>query len=135
MNVTYGFTLTMMFGLGSCKPLATGAQEHFAKEFSCPLNRVEVTKRSDLRISNYFPKLPTGEPPSEVAADPERLAKWIVDQASHSLGAIDENMDVYRVVGCDHEVIMGCAHPQSHDGVGADYSTATCITPPLGKLK
>jgi hypothetical protein len=110
--------LLLVLGLltPACKALKTGAREEFAKKFSCPDDRVEVVERKDLLAYDvlYGDRDELAKaPPEEVAADPERLAKWKADhQASDDTNRNFYNgFTVFEVSGCDHEVLMACHHP------------------------
>jgi hypothetical protein len=130
------FGLVCLLSLAGCKRLATGAKEHFAKEYSCPEGRVEVIPRSDLKYSAYFPPRAAETPPDEVKRDPERLARWRADrEGAHKaqMADLDGRLDMFQARGCDHEVFMGCAHASAGDGV--DTSSVVCFIPPLGKKK
>ena len=125
----------LLVGLLGCKRLSTGARESFAKEYSCPEDRVVVTERSSLRYSSFFEPFDPGTPPDEVARDPGRLAKWNADKrADHeeTMSGIDGDLTVFQVTGCDHEVFMGCGHSSTEDG-GLDSGSVSCFTPPLGR--
>ncbi|MBM4369332.1 MAG: hypothetical protein FJ102_24175 [Deltaproteobacteria bacterium] len=96
--------LGTLLALADCKRLGTGAREDFAREYSCPEARVAVTERSDLRYSAFSPPPSPGTPAPEVAADPERLAKWTSDQQEeHSalMRDLDRAVTMYQVTGCD----------------------------------
>jgi hypothetical protein len=103
----------------SCKRLATGAREEFAKKYSCPENRVAVTERSDLHYGDLVVQAQTEEPPEDVKKDPERLAKFKKDKAdekSELKNNLNSNLDMFAVKGCDHDVLMGCGHATDSDG-------------------
>src|SRR5690349_10774430 len=67
--------------LAGCKKLTTGAREEFAKKYSCPLDRVGVRLREDLRYGDLVVEEPDDPPPEEVKRDPARLAKFKADRA------------------------------------------------------
>jgi hypothetical protein len=61
----------------ACQALTEGAKSDFSTSFTCPIERVEVRARPELRPSHWFkPKTP----PSEVASDPGRLTMWRDEQ-------------------------------------------------------
>lgn len=137
MALRIALLLGTLLALAGCKRLGTGARETFAREYSCPEARVAVTERSDLRYSAFLESPRPGTPAPEVAADPERLARWTSDrQEEHSalMRDLDTSLTVYRVTGCDHEVFMGCAHVEDSEGY-MDLSRVNCFTPPLGKKR
>jgi hypothetical protein len=132
-----GLLLAAALPAAGCKRLATGARETFARDYSCPEDRVEVIERADIGYSSLFEPPPPGTPAPEVAADPERLAKWKSDQeeARATLTRnFDRSMTVYQVTGCDHEVLMGCQHRTDYDGA-KDLSRVNCFTPEGGKKR
>jgi hypothetical protein len=132
-----GLLLAAALPPAGCKRLATGARETFARDYSCPEDRVEVIERSDIGYSSLFALPSAGKPAPEVAADPERLAKWRRDQEEeHATRArdFDRSMTVYQVTGCDHEVFMGCQHRTELDGA-KDLSRVNCFTPEGGKKR
>lgn len=106
-------------GQPGCKPLKTGAKEQFAKEHSCPEERVEVRARTDLRWSVVV-GVPGSEssPPAEVQKDPERLAKWRKDRAEEQrkTRARLDDVDVFEARGCGHSQLLGCWHPGNEEG-------------------
>ncbi|MGZ3417100.1 MAG: hypothetical protein ACXVEF_36440 [Polyangiales bacterium] len=111
--------LVVVVALFGCKRLSTGAREDFAKKHSCPVARVTVTPRSDLKYGDLVVKESTDEPPEDVKKDPERLAKFKADKAEESSELrknLNSNLDMFQVKGCDLDVLMGCGHGSSPDG-------------------
>jgi hypothetical protein len=119
--------------LAGCKRLGTGAREQFSKQYACPLERVEVIARGDLRYGDLIPTGAEAEPPDEVKRDPGRLAKWKQDRADEvkerrsTLDAID----VYQVRGCVHDTLYGCWHPGNSEG-NAQSDEVSCSEPRPG---
>jgi hypothetical protein len=94
------------------------AREEFGRAHSCPLERVEIKKRSDVRWSTVAWSGPGDVPPPEVQADPARLAKWKDDQEkTHAplVKALDEH-DVFEAHGCGHDSFVGCKRPAKSNG-------------------
>jgi hypothetical protein len=82
----------------------TTARDQFANRFTCPAERVTVTPRKDLSaVALAFRPKPA---PTDVAADPERLALWNKQQAHH--GADYEGKSVFQVSGCNNEIFYIC---------------------------
>lgn len=98
------FTLLGAIAGSGCKKVTQGAKEHFAKDFTCPIDRVEVRPRKDLRPSD-FEKRP--RPSKEIAADPERLALWQAEQKK-SLEWMDNHDEIIEANGCGHEALYAC---------------------------
>ena len=112
--------------MAGCKSSETGARETFAREFSCPEDRVEVRARKDLSFGDFMPGKKQ-EPPAEVKADPDRLAKWNADRKKGRSGF--DNFDMVEAKGCGHEQIYGCKHPAADRG-GIKTSEVACVKPP-----
>ncbi len=108
-----------------CATLGDEARDTFAKNFSCPEERVEVRERKDIRPSDW---LNSEVPPGEVAADPARLAMWNEQQAK--LRADDDDRhSIFEVRGCGHELLYSCGHV-SHGR--ASFRLCTKRDPPSG---
>ena len=118
--------LAMAVGAAGCKSLKTGATEHFARDYSCPEDRVVAKERSDIAGSSLFAGPPTGAPPAEVKSDPGRLAKWQADRAKEqkTMSDVYDSFTVFEVSGCDHEAFYACIHPAKVNG-GADPVSCT----------
>jgi hypothetical protein len=84
---------------------ATAAQEEFTKTYSCPAASVTATPRKDLKA--YDLQVGASAPPSEVAADPARLAEWKKQQESVRSGYA--RMNVVQASGCGHSVTYVCS--------------------------
>ncbi len=110
-----------------CKGVATGAKEHFSKDFSCPEDRVEVRERPDLHPSDGK----TPETPSkEIAADPARLKMWQAAQDS-ARASTDSNDTIIEARGCGHEKLQAC-HRHNKD---ANYIMCFGMEYPPGATK
>jgi hypothetical protein len=86
-----------------CATTREGAFDVFARNASCPADRV-VVREIDA------PARPVPVPPPEVMADPARLEVWrSARQAdAEQASAIDDRYDWYRVRGCARDTIMRC---------------------------
>jgi len=104
----------LLFSLGACQGLESGAKEKFADTYTCPVDRVTARERSDLKGSQILgtPSTPR-EPPDEVKKDPGRLAKWNADREKerNSSDSFYDTYAVYEVSGCSHSAFLGCYHP------------------------
>jgi hypothetical protein len=113
-RLAMGVALLALVSLTGCrKSLAEGAREEFARKHSCPEDRVTVQERDDMDVDELVPGL-EGEPPPEVEADPERLAKWKQDAEEKRAKAEDgvASLAVFEVSGCDTSMVMLCNHPR-----------------------
>jgi hypothetical protein len=99
---------------GCRKSLSEGAREAFARKHSCPEDRVIVQQRDDVNPAEIVPGFEGEEPPPEVAADPDRLAKWKQDVEEKRAKAEDavSSLAVFEVSGCDTSMVMLCNHPR-----------------------
>jgi hypothetical protein len=107
--------LATILSLTACQSLADGAKEAFAKDYSCPADRVESRDRPDLRHSSFdtAPNTLTPKPPPDIAADPARLAMW---QQRHQRDPteFDRTTDVEEVRGCGKQAFYFCHGGQRH---------------------
>jgi hypothetical protein len=101
-----------------CESLDDQARDEFAREFSCPMSRVEVRPRPDIdgyaAVHGAAPA-----PPKDIAKDPGRLAVWQKEQddrRSHDYGT------VYEVRGCAHGKLYTCSR-----SVGASHSSQSSL--------
>jgi hypothetical protein len=105
--------------VAGCQSHEGAAREEFARQYSCPADRVTVKRRADIRWSTVMWEDPSEEPPEEVAKDPERLAKWRADQKemyAPLIASLDE-YEVFEADGCKHTMLVGCKRPaKSADG-------------------
>jgi hypothetical protein len=118
--------LALAASTGCRKSLPEGAREEFARRHSCPEDRVTVQERDDVDPAEIVPGL-EGEPPPEVAADPERLAKWTQDANEKRAQAEDgvSSLAVFEVSGCDTSMVLFCSHPRvPHSRGGLQHPAA-----------
>lgn len=96
-----------------CQSVGDGAKEQFSKDNTCPLDRVEVRERGELKPSQFTKP---HDAPADIAADPGRLKVWRDEQAR--LAANDDNWGrIVEARGCDKHVFYACGHPtKSSDG-------------------
>ncbi len=106
--------LPVLLAMAGCTSLEQGAKEHFAQEFSCPMERIEVRKRDDLQPSEVSLG-GQAKPPAEVAKDPERLAVWKKDQQKYA-DDMNDRMTVFELRGCGHRVLYSCARAAKSNG-------------------
>jgi len=99
--------------LVACNSDETMARESFARQFTCPNERITVTPRKDLVAVDltFRPEAP----PKDIAADPGRLAIWQKEEARRA--AEYEGKSVIQARGCEHEVFYICG--QLRVSVGA----------------
>ena len=112
-----------------CKRLKTGAREEFGRKHSCPEDRITVSSRDDVTWSSLvLASSPAEAPPDEVKNDPGRLAKWHKDRAEEDAATRErlDELDVFEVKGCGHEVLMACAHPAGSSGEGVATDEVVC---------
>jgi hypothetical protein len=87
-------TLLVVLASAGCS-LSGAAVRRFARDESCPEDRVVVRRRADMRPSSAIPRT---QPPADVAADPERLRVWeSTRQDERDLADLGE---IYEVEGC-----------------------------------
>jgi hypothetical protein len=108
---TRSWILTL-FALCGCQSVTDGAKQQFSEDHTCPLERIEVRARPELKPSQF--RSPSA--PAEVAADPARLRLWQAKQAE-----LAENVDswgeIVEVRGCGVQLFYSCGHPtRSSDG-------------------
>jgi len=117
----------VLFSVAGCKTTKTGAKEYFAKEFSCPDDRVTIAPRSDIKWGTIILDRNQPEPPAEIKGDPGRLAKWKEErekEKKESRSTLDA-LDVFEGHGCDHDVLMGCGHSGDQEG-GCNPNQVSC---------
>jgi len=102
-----------LFFLCGCQSAAEGAKAQFSEERVCPLERVEVRARPELKPSQFTRP---SAPPADVAADPARLQLWQAEQARFAANN-DDWGEVVEARGCSGHVFYVCGHPtRSSDG-------------------
>ncbi|WP_148314293.1 hypothetical protein [Sorangium cellulosum] len=135
VRLSFLMLLAVVFSIG-CKRLKTGAREEFGRKHSCPEDRITVRSRDDVKWGAIvLAKRPAEAPPDEVKNDPGRLAKWQKDRAEEDAAtreSLDE-LDVFEVKGCGHEVFMACAHPGGGAGEGVATDEVVCWEQPTTK--
>lgn len=104
LEVAAVFTLVGIIAASGCKKVTQGAKEHFSRDFTCPLERVEVRPRKDLRPSDFEAH---AKPSKEIAADPDRLAMWQAEQ-NKNREWMDKHDEILEARGCDHEALYAC---------------------------
>ena len=96
--------VVFLLSLVACKSVTEGARERFSKDHSCPLDRVEVRPREDVRPSDLLAR---PQPSPEVARDPERLAVWQAAEAQSR--AYEDRADkIVEVRGCGQQTLLAC---------------------------
>jgi hypothetical protein len=114
---SFAFGSALVFLASGCSNEGP-AREELGRAHSCPTDRIEIKKRSDVRWSAVSWTPPDEAPSPEVQADPARLAKWKEDQAkTHAplVKALDAH-DVFEVHGCGHDSFVGCIRPAKSNG-------------------
>jgi len=94
-------------------PEPAGAQMLFAQNETCPADRITVTARPDVPPHTILAH-GGGDPPPEIASDPERMALW-AHQHGDDLGAIDSAWRTFAVSGCNTQSLYVCQHPSGAD--------------------
>jgi hypothetical protein len=104
------FFAVLVLSAGSVQ---TAVKEKFSFDFTCPVERIEVRDRSDIKPSDFKVKDPPPLPPPEVAADPARLALWRErnpdrrsDVDFDNLLDIDNSVEEAR--GCNRKAMYRC---------------------------
>lgn len=90
--------------------LTRETRAEFSEQFSCPLDKITLTKRPDVDATEF--EGPAREPPAEIAADPARLAVWKSKQPK------GWSVDFFELTGCGHHVLWGCRLPSSRSSAG-----------------
>ncbi len=83
----------------ACASLESNARSEFARQNSCPDDRVTVGHA------------PPRQPPADVAADPGRLAMWNDNEAKRA-------EHYYVASGCGHESLYLCEHRPNPEEAG-----------------
>lgn len=115
-----GFVALAALGPLACQPLSDGARSKFSQSFTCPVDRVEVRARPDLRPSDW---LKLRKPASEVASDPARLTMWR-DEQDRQQAYEDGRYRIYEAHGCGHQSLYECA--RSRKSYNTIWITAQC---------
>ncbi len=120
--------------LASCQSLSDAAKAEMATRWSCPPERITTITREDLSAGEIIAAYANPEPPSEVAADPARLAFFQAEQKKHAEKVIDAYSShvVIEVKGCDQQQRLACARKRK---IRAGSSSVTCSDLPVLKAK
>jgi len=94
-------------------PNPLGAQMIFTQAETCPGDRITVTPRPDVPPHTILAHH-GGEPPADVAADPERMQLWAA-QHGENLAEIDSTWKTFELRGCDRQALYVCQHPSVED--------------------
>ncbi len=117
-------TLVAAVGQVACQSLSDGAKETFSKSFTCPIDRVEVRARPELHPSDWFKPR---KPPTDIAADPERLKMWQAEQ--DKLRTVwDPYHSIYEARGCGHQSLFECG--KAGRGSSRSWSCSERTYPP-----
>jgi hypothetical protein len=112
-------------GGGGTNPdaMAKGARDQFGEKFSCPSDRVEAKRRTDLEGASAS----TAQPPDEVKNDPGRYEKWKADQEKDQArrDRTASEHQKFEINGCGHTQLVDCR--PHHGPNGAVYpNSADC---------
>ncbi len=123
----------LLVPLLGCTRLSTGARKDFARQYSCPDDRVQVRSRDDLNAKDLLApnRAPAPPPPLEVKNDPARYALWKANQAAARAreAAPYGAYEVFTVTGCGHTELLACRHPQTPDRRGTYPTLVSCLPP------
>lgn len=126
------FAMTVgLVGIG-CGDVVEDAKSHLSMAWSCPLERVEVTKRADVDGAALYRQSVRGAtPPADVAADPTRLAVFkqneeaTIERAAASYG----NATIIDGRGCGKEVRLACFR-KNKKGLGEPWFYCSDVPQP-----
>lgn len=96
--------------LVACQSFESGAKESFSNTHTCPLERIQVMARPDLKRSMLRQK---PEPPADIKADPGRLKMW-QDKQAESEAKSDGYCEIWEAKGCDKHQALCCSRPAKH---------------------
>ena len=102
--------LAVGFVFVACQGYESGAKESFSQSHTCPVDRVQVVARPDLKQSMLRPK---SEPPPDVKKDPGRLKMW-QDKEDESTAKSDGFCEMWEAKGCDKHEMLCCFRPGKH---------------------
>jgi hypothetical protein len=94
---------------GQRMPYPIGAQMIFAQKETCPADRITVTPRPDVPPHTILAHH-GGEPPADIAADPERMQLWAA-QHGENLAVLDSTWRTFELRGCNVQALYVCQHP------------------------
>jgi hypothetical protein len=105
------FAALLCAATSGCASREEAARDTFATAFTCPVDRVTVTKVDGVRWSEVMKREhPIPAAPADIRSDPQRLAKWKEDHNYFSEG-FDRYHRAFRVNGCGHAVEYLCQCP------------------------
>ncbi len=106
-----GFSfLALSLCVTSCKSYEAGAKESFSEHHTCPLDRVEVRRRSDLKLSAFQGGM---EAPADIKSDPGRLKMW-EEKQEKSRESTDAACEMWEAKGCGFREFECCRRPAKH---------------------
>ena len=97
--------------LVGCGDPVEAAREQATKTWTCPTDRVQVTRRDDLDGAEVYRKRASrGTPPPDVAADPGRKAMFEAQQneSIERSAAIFGGAKLVEARGCGKEALLAC---------------------------
>ena len=98
--------------IGGCQSVTDGAKAEFSKSNTCPLDRVELRERPELKASDFKKK---ATPPDEIAADPARLKMWEQKQQQDTARDANDGLGTFvELRGCDQHAYYRCERSQKH---------------------
>jgi hypothetical protein len=115
--------LGSLVGLAGCNQQRS-AEEAFSKDRSCPVDKVAATPRPSLSIYDLTFGKVAGEPPKDIAQDPERRALWQAKQ-DESKRVWDKTGTLYEVAGCGEKKYYVCGRARR-----ASSCSSLTATPP-----
>ncbi len=100
------FVVAFALFVTGCGNAVDDARTYLSKTWSCPIERVEVTRRDDLDGAALYRQSTRSAPPDDVAADPARLAVFKANEAAatEKAAASYGNAVIIDGRGCDKEV-------------------------------
>lgn len=110
-----------------CNSQDDAAREYFARKYGCPDARIQVEPRPDLKWSAVIEDERKTDAPAveEGTESPSQAAGARSDHVGvHAPPAAAE---LFRVVGCDHELLVACFRPANSADNGGRFSEAACI--------
>lgn len=93
--------------VAACQSYESGAKESFSKSHTCPLDRIQVMARPELKPSMLQPK---SEPPPEIKADAARRKMW-EDKEAETTAKSDGYCEMWEAKGCDKHELLCCYRP------------------------
>ncbi|MGV7120827.1 hypothetical protein [Sphingopyxis sp. 550A] len=107
-----GLATLLCAGVAGCASREQAARDTLAQAFTCPVERVAATKVDGVRWSEVQRRAnPVPDPPTEIRADPVRLAQWTESHHASFSPGFDHNYEGFRAAGCGHEVEYLCFCP------------------------